>query len=170
MPQPAIDFKAILRLLDKAGIRYVVIGGVAMHLQGANNLTLDMDISYSRDRENTQALAAALTTQNARFRGMPPELPCVIDAQTLRNTTNLTLETTLGDFDLLASPEGIDSFEALWERAAIMDIEGMIVRVASIDDLIAMKRVADRPKDREHIMELEALKRLKADEESSFPT
>jgi hypothetical protein len=164
MPSPAIDFKAILRLLNDAGVRFVVIGGVAMHLHGANNFTLDMDISFSRERENTKALASALETQNARLRGMPPELPCVIDAQILRNTTNLTLETALGDFDLLASPEGVDSFEGLWDRAVVMNVDGMMVRVASIEDLIAMKRVADRPKDREHIMELEALRRLKESE------
>lgn len=42
-----------------------------------------------------------------------------------------------------------------------MDVDGIKVHVSSIDDLIAMKRVADRPKDREHILELEALKATK---------
>jgi predicted nucleotidyltransferase len=166
MPQPAIDFRAIIRLLHEADVRYVIIGGVAMHLHGANNLTLDMDISYARDRENTKSLAATLQTQNARLRGMPPELPYVIDSQTLRNSTTLTLDTSLGDFDLLAEPEGVDSFEGLWERAKIMEIDGFTVRVAAIDDLISMKRAANRPKDRNHIMELEALRRLQSEGET----
>jgi hypothetical protein len=49
MPQSGIDFYAILRLLNDAEVKYVVIGGVAMHLNGANNLTVDIDISFSRD-------------------------------------------------------------------------------------------------------------------------
>lgn len=135
-----------------------------MHLQGANNLTVDIDISFARDRENLDALAGALNLQHARYRGFPPELPCIIDVQTLRNGTHLTLETDLGDFDLLAEPEGIDSFEGLWERATIMEIDGTPVRIASLDDLIAMKRAANRPKDQAHLMELEALKRLQESE------
>lgn len=38
MPTPAIDFQAILLNLTEANVRFVVIGGVAMHLHGADNL------------------------------------------------------------------------------------------------------------------------------------
>ena len=55
---------------------------------------------------------------------------------------------------------GVESFEGLWERAVPMDLGGFIVRVASLDDLIAMKRAANRPKDQAHIRELLALKKL----------
>ena len=128
MPLPAIDFIAIVQLLSAAEVRYVVIGGVAMHLHGANNLTVDMDISFSRDKENTNALAGALSSQQARLRGMPPDLPCTVDSHMLRNTTNLTLETALGDFDLLAEPAGVDSFSGLWNRAVVMDVNGIEVQ------------------------------------------
>jgi len=57
MSEPTIDFHTILKRLNEARIRYVVIGGVAMYLHGANNLTFDMDISFARDRTNTDALA-----------------------------------------------------------------------------------------------------------------
>lgn len=161
MPEPTIDFRAILQRLNEAEIRYVVIGGVAMHLHGADNLTLDIDISFARDRTNTDALAKILRAERARMRGFPADLPFVIDGPTIRNATTLTLETNLGDFDLLAEPEGIDTFEGLWERAEVLEIDGQSVRIASIPDLIAMKQAADRPKDREHIMQLEAVQRLK---------
>ena len=143
-------------------MRYVIIGGVAMHLHGANNLTVDMDISFSRDKENTDSLARALEAKKARLRGFPTDLPCIVDSRMLRNATNLTLETTIGDFDLIAEPAGVDSFIGLWDRAVVMDVNGIEVHVASIDDLISMKRAANRPKDREHILELEALRAAKA--------
>jgi len=41
-----------------------------------------------------------------------------------------------------------------------MELYGMHVRVASIDDLLSMKRAANRAKDQNHILELEALKKL----------
>lgn len=145
-------------------MRFVVIGGVAMSLQGADNLTFDMDVSFARDRENTDALAKMLTAQKARLRDFPPDLPFVLDSQMLRNSATLTLETEIGNFDLLAQPEGVDSFEGLWERAIVMEIEGKPVRVACIPDLIAMKQAADRPKDRGHIMQLETLLKVQAEE------
>lgn len=160
MPEPGINFRAILRLLIEAEVRFVIIGGVALHLHGADNLTLDMDISFARDTANTDALAKILNSLHARYRDFPPDLPCLIDGQTLRNSTNLTLKTDLGEFDLLAEPEGADSFQGLWERATTMLIESMEIHVASIDDLIAMKKAANREKDRLHIMQLEALKKI----------
>ena len=164
MPEPAISFRRILHRLSEAGVCYIVIGGVAMHLHGASNLTFDMDISFARDRANTESLARMLAEEKARPRGFPPDLPFVLDGQMLRNSTNLTLETALGDFDLLAEPEGIDGFEGLWSRAVVMEIEGITVHVASVDDLIAMKRAANRPKDQGHILLLEALRRLKSED------
>ena len=121
-----------------------------------------MDVSFARDRDNTEALAKILTAQHAHPRGFPAGLPFLIDAQTFRNNTNLTLHTDWGAFDLLAEPDGVDSFDGLWERAVVMPVEDLTVPVASIPDLIAMKRAADRPKDREHIMQLEALQRLQS--------
>lgn len=163
LPQePEIQYRAIVRALSDARIRFVIIGGVAMHLQGASNLTFDMDISFARDIVNAEALANTLRAQHAYPRGFPSGLPFLLDAQTFRNSTNLTLDTDWGSFDLLAEPDGVDGFEGLWDRAIVMEVEERAVRVASIPDLITMKRAADRPKDREHIMQLEALQRLQS--------
>ena len=46
------------------------------------------------------------------------------------------------------------------DRSAVRHAFGQTIRVASIHDLIALKRVADRPKDRNHIIELESLAAL----------
>ena len=135
-----------------------------MRLHGCAHITEDVDISYARDRENLRDLASALRDQHARLRGVPADLPFILDEYTFRNVENLTLETDLGALDLLATPAGADSFEGLWERGIEADMEGFTVRVASLDDLIAMKRAANRPKDQNHILELLALKKLLAEE------
>ena len=61
---------------------------------------------------------------------------------------------------MLAVPEGLDSYEGLVSRAVEMGVFGVSVHVASVDDLIAMKRAANRPKDQAHLYELLALKEL----------
>jgi hypothetical protein len=161
------EFKTIIRLVTERNIRFVIIGGIAMRLHGCAHITQDVDFSYARDRENLQALSKALREKNARLRGVPEDLPFILDEYTFRNTQNLTLITDLGEIDLLAVPDGIDSFEGLLERSVAMDLgedlEDLVVQVASIDDLIAMKRAANRPKDQAHLYELLALKKLLAE-------
>ena len=158
------DLEAILKVLHGAGVRFVVIGGIAMRLHGCAHITQDVDISYARDRANLKVLAQALASHHARLRGVPDDLPFVLDEFTFRNIQNLTLQTDLGEVDLLAVPDGTDSFEGLWERSLEMSLGEFTVQVASIDDLIAMKRAANRPKDQAHLYELLALKKLLAED------
>ena len=154
MPDANTDFPSVLNLLSENAVRFVLIGGLAMIAHGSEYTTRDIDIAYARDNANIAALAGVLRQCQARMRGLPPELSTVVDERTLRNMTNLTLATSMGDVDILAEPEGIDSFEGLNKRAIVLEIFGSPVRVASLEDLLAMKRAANRPKDHLHITEL----------------
>ena len=53
------------------------------------------------------------------------------------------------------------NFEGLYERAEVYDIDAVPVRIASIPDLFHLKRLADRPRDREDVDKLEEILRLK---------
>ena len=75
----------------------------------------------------------------------------------------LNLKTDLGPIDLLPLPDGIDSFAGLKARADLKDMGDFLVPVASIDDLIAMKKAANRPKDQMHLLELYALQTVLAE-------
>ncbi len=94
------------------------------------------------------------------MRNAPENLPFILDVRTFKNVINLTLSTDFGDLDLLAEPAGVDSFEGLWSRADEMQIYGMKVKVACLEDILAMKRAANRPKDRQHILELQDLQQF----------
>jgi hypothetical protein len=154
----------ICRVLNEANVRYVLIGGVAMRLQGSAHLTDDLDLCYALASPNVEALALAFVPYHPRLRGVPEDLPFLWDARTIKNGRNFTLETSLGQVDMLGEAAGAEDFDGLWERSEIKQLEDIEVRVAAIDDLIAMKRAANRPKDQSHVMELLALKKLLADE------
>jgi len=89
-------------------------------------------------------------------------LPFRLDARTLAAGGNFTFTTDAGDLDILTEPAGAPDYEALERTAQPMDLGGSQILVASIDDLIAMKRAAGRPKDR---IELEVLGALREEME-----
>jgi hypothetical protein len=153
-------FRAIIAALVAENVRFVIIGGIAMRAQGCSHITNDIDVCYARDRDNLIQLSSAFAKHHVRLRGVPPDLPFILDTRTLQSGQNFTLTTDIGEVDILGDAAGVDSFEGLWERSSEMELFGMLVRVASIDDPLSMKRTANRLKDQNHILELEALKKL----------
>lgn len=147
-PSAPPDIGFLLRLLDNGNVRFVVIGGVALHLHGGDHMPHDVDVCIAKDPANLEAIA-----QMARAK----DLRLVRNTRVLADSTHLSLETASGNLELLAKVPGIDSFEGVWNRSLLREIEGREVRVASLDDLIAMKRAANRPKDHEHLLLLQSL-------------
>jgi hypothetical protein len=136
----------------------VVIGGIAARLLGSPTVTRDLDICYARDTENLERLGMVLMRLGARLRGAPPGLPFRPDARTLAAGDHFTLTTVAGDLDLVGTPAGVAGYEELARTAERMDLDGVAVLVASVDDLIRMKRASGRPKD---LVELEILGALR---------
>jgi predicted nucleotidyltransferase len=160
-PRTEFDPEEILRRLTARGVDFVVIGGVAALLLGSARVTRDLDICFATDTANLEALGAVLVELRARLKGVEEDVPFVPDARTLAQVELLTLDTTAGELDVLARPQGAPKYEQLRRRAERFDIGGVLVRVASIDDLIAMKRAAGRQKDLADIEELETISRAR---------
>jgi hypothetical protein len=156
---PELRLRVLLRRLTEGGVDFVVIGGVAVIFQASPRLTKDLDISYDLAQENLDRLGAVLVELGAKLRAVDEDLPFVPDGRTLRRTQILTLTTPDGGIDLLVDPDGSPGYAALRRRASQIDVEGIMVRVASIDDLIEMKRAAARPQDLVDIESLEIARR-----------
>lgn len=142
-------------------MEYVVIGGIAATFQGSTTITRDFDICYARERANLERLASALRELDARLRGADVDVPFQLDAASLRNGLNFTFKTKHGDFDCLGDPGGGFDYELLKRNADQMDVTGSNVMVASLDDIIAMKRAAGRNKDRIEVENLSALREVR---------
>ena len=154
----AFDPERLLRSLADQEVRFVLIGGWAAKLQGSPTVTADVDICYAREAANLDRLAAALSEFEVRLRGIEDEVPFTLDARSLRAGELFTLTSVVGDIDLIASPAGSGGFDALEANADTLELGDLRIRVASLDDLIAMKRAAGRPKDLVEVEILEALK------------
>jgi hypothetical protein len=158
MTAPPFDPLRVLNALGDAGVKFVLIGGVAARLHGSPTLTRDVDVCYARDTANVERLAAALGAVHARLRGVDDDVPFRLDARAIAAGANFTFITDLGDLDVLAAPAGVAGYEELAESAIVVDLGGTTVMVATIDDLIRMKLAAGRPKDRAEVEILAALK------------
>jgi hypothetical protein len=156
----APDFQpaAVIGLLNRHGVRYVLIGGLAAALRGSPSVTQDVDICHARDQRNLESLADALREIHARLRGAPPTLPSRLDALTLVRGDSFTFTSDLGWLDLLATPSGTAGYDELAANADRVEAFDETFLVASIDDLIRMKRAAGRPRDRAELEILGALR------------
>jgi len=150
--------------LHRHEVEYALIGGLAVALHGVERNTMDVDITLVLSPGNVNRFLQA-----AQELGLTPVLPVSID--TLRDTETLrgwherrhlqafglrapgVAGVTL---DVLLFPP-IDP-QALHQRALVLDIAGAPVRVAAIDDLIALKQHAGRPLDLDDVAHLQHIK------------
>jgi hypothetical protein len=156
-----LDIPGILRLFSTHGVEYVVIGGLALISQGSDYVTKDVDVCYSRSPENINALAAACASIHPYMRGAPPGLPFRFDPPTIKAGLNFTLITDLGELDVLGEVSGIGFYDKVLAMSEEKEVYGLMVRVLSLDGLIAAKKAAGRTKDKLHLLELEELKKLR---------
>jgi predicted nucleotidyltransferase len=156
-----LDAQAIVRRLQDQGVQFVVIGGLAMIAHGSAYLTKDLDLCYERSPANLAALVAALDPLHPYLRGVPPGLPFRLDVPTLQAGLNFTLTTDCGDLDLLGEVSGLGAYLRVLAQSVERKMFDMTVRILSLDGLIAAKKAAGRGKDKQHLLELEELKKMR---------
>jgi hypothetical protein len=141
-----LDAERIFATLDAHRVEYVVIGGIAVQVHGHVRMTNDIDLIPSPTPQNLEHLASALEQLEARVLNAGSE-PLEINAQMLPRATLWQLATRHGDIDVLHDAPGAASFTQLRERALLITLDEHPIPIASLDDLIKMKRAAGRPVD-----------------------
>lgn len=149
--------------LDRHRVEYVLIGGLAVALYGVERSTMDIDVCVVISPDNLHRLIDA-----ARELKLKPMLP--VPLETLADIETLRIWHTqrhLQAFALVSDSQAGISVDVLLfpavnphdmlQRAVQLDIGNTPVRLASIDDLIALKRHAGRPVD---LADIEHLLRL----------
>jgi len=130
-------------------VQCIVIGGLGAVLHGSSATTNAADLCPAREADNLDRLATMLRSLNARVRTETEVagLPFDCSAKFFAGVEMANLTTDAGDIDIAFRPAGSSGYEDLARRAVAFDIDGHRVMVASLDDIIHSKTVANRPKD-----------------------
>ncbi len=158
----------LLAALTEGKVDYVLVGGLAVQLHGYLRSTFDVDLVLAMNDENLSRFIEV-----AKRFTLVPAIPVALDS--LRDAAQIQQwhrekgmlafplrEASVGGMvvDVLVRPE-ID-FGRLRANAARGELFGRHVPIASIDDLLTMKRAANRGKDR---LDIEALEKIKRGED-----
>lgn len=151
-----LDAERILDTLARHGVDYVIVGGVAVQTHGHVRTTVDIDICPRPERSNLARLADVLRELDARVLN-PGSESLEIDAAMLPRATLWQFATRHGAIDVIHDAPGAPSYEDLRGRALVVELGELALPVASLDDLIAMKRASGRRVDLEDLAALTAL-------------
>ena len=161
MSQPYID---LLTRLVKADVRFVLIGGYACIVHGGTLTTEDVDVCCDFDPDNLLRLQQALIDLNPVHRMTPQRLPLSLTSENCHHLKNLYLDTDLGQLDCISAVQGLGDFSQVEKMCDTIDADQTQLKVLNRDALIQSKKAMDRPRDREAVRQLEAIKEMQADE------
>lgn len=156
-------FEPILAALNRAHVRYLVVGGVAVVLHGHLRTTADLDLVVDLSSDNLTRALDALEAAGFRPRA-PVLLRALADPATRRSWVeekNMQVfslwHPELPGFEVDLFVEEPFDFEAAWQRRLDVDLETTRAPVVDRADLIELKRSAGRPQDLADVAALEAL-------------
>jgi hypothetical protein len=144
-------FGRLLDDLNGAGIRYVLIGGIALIRHGVVRATRDVDAVFDPDPDNVERIRALIEQWGAtRPDGSP------IPEGGIAGDRSIHLATPHGDLDLLSESATAISFTDLMDRAEVRRVDTVEAPICSLADLVAMKRSVGRERDRVDLADLES--------------
>lgn len=155
------DFLNLLERLVNAGVDFVIIGGFAGVVYGCTYVTQDIDICCDFSPSTLLGLQRAISDLHPVHRMTPKRKKLRLTEQTCGQFKNLYLDTDIGQLDCLSFIDGLGDYNQVKGESELIEVEEMKVRVLSLDALIKSKKSMSRPRDKEAILQLEAIKKLK---------
>lgn len=136
------SFGSLLDDLNQAGVRYVLVGGIAVIRHGVVRGTRDIDAVFSPDDDNVERIGRLVRAWHATRQDGSP-----LPADAIGPGRSVHLRTPHGDLDLLAEKTAGIRFADLRDRAEVRRVDGVEAPICSLADLVAMKRSVGRERD-----------------------
>lgn len=146
------DLNGVVADACAVGLKFVVIGGFSVIANGYMRATDDSDLLVPDDLANDEAIARFLDRVEATrlHDGKKPTVQEITGAHHLR------VNSRHGIIDIMRGGLPPLDYDTVAERAITLEIGGRSAAVAGLHSIVGFKRLADRPRDRNDLMELEA--------------
>ena len=144
------DYRDMVECLLREGVDFMLVGGYAVALHGWPRTTFDIDFWIMANPQNAKAVMRAITSFGAPLMGLT-------EADFHRPGMVFQIGTEPQRIDIISAVDGLDYADAAL-RAVTMNVDGLEIKVVSLDDLIVNKRASGRPKDIADAVMLEKLK------------
>lgn len=158
----------LFRALQTHDVQYVVIGGIAVNLHGVERATMDVDLVLAMDERNLQCFLRAAAELK-----LTPTLPVKIESlcdpaqldEWIREKHMIAfclrpVSKTAPSVDIIVRPKV--AFDAIYRNRVEKKIGGVLFKLVSVDDLIALKSGTGRNKDASDIVALNKVRQIAA--------
>jgi len=163
--QEPLDLGKLLKKINEAGVKYILVGGMAAVAQGSPVLTFDLDIVHERSSNNIKRIKDLLISIDA-YQRRPGDLKLQPDFDALMGTGHMLLSTIYGPMDLLGAIEKGLGYDDLITNVVSVDFHGFEIHVLDLETLIELKKESTRPEDKQRLLILEeTLKQILEDED-----
>ena len=156
------DSMNLLERLVSGGVDFAVVGGFAGVVHGCTYVTQDIDICCDFSPTNLFALQKAIWDLHPVHRMTPNRKKLSLTEKTCGQLKNLYLDTDIGQLDCLNFIDGVGDYQKVKRVSVLVQVQDMQLRVMRLDALIKAKKEMNRPQDKQAILQLEAIKRLKS--------
>jgi hypothetical protein len=160
------DFPDLLKKLAAADVDFVVVGGFAGVVYGCTCVTQDLDICCDFSADNLLRLQKALLGLNPVHRMTPSRKKLELTKDNCASLKNLYLDTDIGQLDCLSFINGVGDFQTVKQKSMLIKADDIRLPVLNLDALIETKKAMDRPRDKEALLQLQAIKKLKSQKHS----
>lgn len=162
-----LDYLAIFRKFNERGIRYIVVGGLAVNLHGIPRMTYDIDILLDLEDKNIKKFLLLLKRW-----GFKPRAPVdIMEFAQKEKREDWIKNKNMKAFNLVNSEWAISEidividapvqYEEAYKSVNHIVLQGVAIPVISIDGLMKMKQKTGRQQDRADIRYLRKLKNEK---------
>ncbi len=157
-----IDLRHVLLRLCDVDFDFVIVGGYAAASYGSTLVTEDLDICADFSETNLLKLGTALSDLHPKHRMTPKKIPLELSPEFCRGLKNLFLQTDQGQLDVLSEILGIGTYEDVLRHSTTVELMGRQIRILSLDALIRAKEALNRPRDKEAVIQLRAIRDRRA--------
>jgi predicted nucleotidyltransferase len=160
-------YQSIIEKMNAEGVEYLVAGGIAVNLYGFIRATMDLDVFMMLDDVNIGKFVKIV-----KELGYEPRVPVAMDdfadpakRREWINKKNMVVfsvynpDDNMEHVDILLEDK-IDFHEA-YKRREIIKSGGLTINLISLDDLIRLKEIAGRERDKIDIKALQKIKELR---------